>query len=199
MRVTDPLALPDAPKFNDDFSNYFVINNMPKVGEDKLPKLVGLIGTTLNKKKLQVEEEAIDIPINKETGKTDGVAFIKMRNEEDARLGVTTFEGIKLGGNTFATCLFPEFEKIMNISDTFSMPQAAASFEDLRAPVFDIKSEQYIFKHSTYNTLEIKNFVAKQSYSSSDDTILQMNKASDKPVSWSPQGTYCILIKPEKV
>jgi len=122
MRVTDPLGMTDAPKFNDDFSNYFVINNMPKVSQEKLPKLVGLIGTTLNKKKLTVEEENIDIPINPETNTTDGVAFIKMRNEEDARLGVTTFDGIKLGGKTFATCLFPEFEKIMNINDTFAMP-----------------------------------------------------------------------------
>ena len=27
------------------------------------------------------------------------------------------------------------------------MPQAAAEFKDLRAPVFDIKQEQYFFKH----------------------------------------------------
>jgi hypothetical protein len=74
-----------------------------------------------------------------------------MRNEEDARLGVTTFDGVKMGGNCFATCLFPDFEKIMVINDKFAMPEAAASFEDLRAPVFDIKSEQYIYKHSTTN------------------------------------------------
>jgi len=65
--------------------------------------------------------------------------------------------------------------------------------------VFDIKSEQYIFKHATSNTLEVKTFHPKATYSSAEDTILQMNKSSDKPITWTPQGTYAILIKPEKV
>ena len=43
MTATDPLQSPDAPKFNDDFSNYFVINNLPKTNEAKIAKLVSLI------------------------------------------------------------------------------------------------------------------------------------------------------------
>ena len=84
-----------------------------------------------------------------------------MANEEDARLGVTIFDGIKMGKNEFATCLFPEFEKIMQIQDEFKMPEHAASFEDLRAPIFDIKNEQYIYKHGGNHTLEVKKFSKK--------------------------------------
>ena len=29
IKVTDPLLLANAPKLNEDFSNYFVINNLP--------------------------------------------------------------------------------------------------------------------------------------------------------------------------
>jgi len=54
MTAVDSLTLPDAPKMNDDFSNYFVINNLPKCKEDKLPKLITLIETSLNKKNLKV-------------------------------------------------------------------------------------------------------------------------------------------------
>jgi hypothetical protein len=64
MTVVDPLTLPDAPKFCDDFSNYFVINNLPKCAESKIPKLVTLIEATLKKKSLHFDEGAIDIPIN---------------------------------------------------------------------------------------------------------------------------------------
>jgi len=85
MTVVDPLSLPDAPKMNDDFSNYFVINNLPKCKEDKLPKLITLIETSLKKKNLKVDPADIDIPINPTTGETDGVAFVKMSNEENAR------------------------------------------------------------------------------------------------------------------
>lgn len=147
MTVVDPLTLPDAPKFNDDFSNYFVINNLPKCKEDKIPKLVALIESTIKKKHLKIEEGAIDIPINTATDETDGVAFVRMSNEENARFGVAIFDGFKLTAkNVFAACLFPEFEKIMQIKETFEMPQAAANFEDLRAPIFDIKSDQYFYK-----------------------------------------------------
>ncbi len=64
MVAVDPLTQPDAPKFNDDFSNYFVINNLPKCKEDKIPKLVVLIESTLKKKNLKVESTDIEIPIN---------------------------------------------------------------------------------------------------------------------------------------
>jgi hypothetical protein len=67
MSVVDPLSLGDAPKMNDDFSNYFVINNLPKCKEDKLPKLITLIETSLKKKNLKVDPADIDIPINPAT------------------------------------------------------------------------------------------------------------------------------------
>lgn len=82
MVVVDPLTLTDAPKLNDDFSNYFVINNLPKCKEDKLPKLIDLIEKALNKKNLKVDPTDIEIPINPKTNETDGVAFVKMTNED---------------------------------------------------------------------------------------------------------------------
>ena len=85
MVVVDPLTLNDAPKLNDDFSNYFVINNLPKCKEEKLPKLITLIETSLKKKNLKVDPADIDIPINPATSESDGVAFVKMSNEENAR------------------------------------------------------------------------------------------------------------------
>jgi len=148
MQAVDPLTLADAPKMNDDFSNYFVINNLPQADESKVPKLLTLIESTLAKKGLKIEQGDIDIPINPETKVSDGVAFVKMKNEETARICVSIFDGFKLTKkNIFAACLLPEFEKIMQTSEEFQMPTAAAEFEDLRAPVFDIKNEQYFYKH----------------------------------------------------
>jgi hypothetical protein len=118
-----------------------------------------------------------------------------MRNEEDARLGVLIFDGFKLTkNNIFAACLFPEFEKIMTTSEDFEMPQAAANFEDLRAPIFDVKTEQYHFKIG--NSVELKKFQLNMSGS---DTIITIPKASEKEVNFSPMGTYMIVIKSEKV
>lgn len=182
---------------NDDFSMYFVINNLPKCKAEKIAKLVTLIESTIVKKKLKVTQDDIEIPINPETNETDGVAFVKMSNEENARHGVSIFDGFKLTkNNIFAACLLPEFEKVMQTSEVFEMPRAAAEYEDLRAPVFDIKNEQYFFKHGT--NLQVDFFAAGQSIAK-DQTLLNMVRASDKPVTWSPQGTFLILIKLDKV
>lgn len=76
------------------------------------------------------------------------------------------------------------------------MPQAAAEFKDLRAPVFDIKQEQYFYKHGL--NLQIDYFSPTQNPLDSN-SLLTLPKASDKPMTWSPQGTYLIQIKSDKV
>lgn len=99
---------------NEDFSNYFMINNLPKCKPEKVPKLVTLIESTLKKKNLRVEPDNIDIPLDESTGETYGVAFVQMSNEENARFAAAIFEGFKLTkNNIFATCLLSEFDKIM--------------------------------------------------------------------------------------
>ncbi len=141
-KVTDPLENSNAPKLDDDFSNYFVINNLPKCAVEKVAKLQGLIIKASIKQNLNVKEEDIEIPIDESTNETFGVAFIKMNNEENARIGAAIFDNFKLTkNNIFATCLLPEFERIMQTSEEFKMPQAAADMRDLRAPIFDLKSE----------------------------------------------------------
>ena len=90
--MTDPLLNPNAPKLNDDFSNYFVINNLPKAEEAKIVKLKALIMKSTAKNNLQVSEDQIDIPIDPETNKTYGVAYVRMNNEENARIGAALFD-----------------------------------------------------------------------------------------------------------
>jgi len=58
------------------------VNNLPKCKMEKLPKLTTLLESTLKKKNLKINTEDIEMPINPETQETDGVAFIKMANEE---------------------------------------------------------------------------------------------------------------------
>ena len=146
MSATNPLETPNAPKLNDNFSNFFVINNLPKIPAEKIPKLVMVIQKSLQKKNLKIEDSAIEMPINPDTNETDGVAFVQMKNEDHARQGAQIFDGFKLTSkNIFAACLMPEFEKIMETREDFVMPEAA-ELEDLRSPVFDVKRDQYLYQ-----------------------------------------------------
>ena len=46
-----------------------------------------------------------------------------MANEEQARIGVSMLDGFALTKkNIFAACLLPDFEKVMQTSETFEMP-----------------------------------------------------------------------------
>lgn len=140
--MTDPLLREDAPKFNQDFSNYFVINNIPIAEEAKVEKLKSLIKTTFKKKNYTVDDTQIDIPCT--DGKTEGAAFIRMKNEEEARIGVSIFDGVKLGKSRFATCLMSDFDKMMQIEEDLE-DKESADLKDLRAPVLDIKRDQYLY------------------------------------------------------
>jgi hypothetical protein len=83
MQVTDPLLNSDAPKLNEDYSNYFVINNMPICKEEaKVEKLKALVVKGLKKSELSVEEDKINVPFDPETNQTFGTAFVEMANEE---------------------------------------------------------------------------------------------------------------------
>ena len=195
--IQPPLNDPNAPELNDDLSNYFVINNMPVAPEEKVPKLFALVHKFLANGEITVQDEDIEIPLDEEK-KTCGVAFVKMANEEQARQGASLFEGFPLGGKKLATCLMPEFNKIMQTTEQFEMPQAAADLEDLRAPIFDIKREQFLYKAG--KNVQVDYFDRQQAVNSQPtESLASLENCSDKPTSWSPSGTYLIVIKPTGV
>lgn len=199
MQATDSLLRPDAPKLDDDLSMYFLINNLPKCKEDKVSKLVALIIKTLTQKGLKIEETDVDIPLNPATQETDGVAFVKMANEEQARFGAAIFDGFKLTkNNIFASCLLPDFEKVMQTSETFSMPTSAANLQSLRAPVFDVRREQYLYKSGKNVHVNIFDKNKAQNGQKDEQLAVFESTVESKP-SWSPKGTYLIMIKPEKI
>lgn len=178
---------------------YFLINNLPKCKEDKVAKLVALISKTLSQKNLNVADSDIEIPINPDTQETDGVAFVHMANEEQARFGAAIFDGFKLTkNNIFAACPLPDFEKVMQTSETFQMPQSAANLQSLRTPVFDVRREQYIYKSG--KNVHVNIFDRNQAVNGQkDEQLAVFESTTDSKPNWSPKGTYLIMIKAEKI
>lgn len=196
--MTDPQLKPDAPKFDDDFSSFFVINGFPKVAEEKTSKFLDLIIKTLEKKNYYIDATNITIPISAETQKTEGVAFVKMSSEEQARIGASTFDGYKLTAKiVFTACTMPEFEKIMATDDSFEQGERA-DLRDLKTPVFDVKRDQYLYQSG--RNVFVNYFSATSAQNKTDEnTVCVLENASDKAASFSPMGTYLIIIKADKV
>lgn len=76
---------------------------------------------------------------------TAGCGFIKLETEEKAKFAAALLNGHALDKkHTFAAAQFNDFEKIMQISDEFDMPNSA-SLIDLKSYILDTKQEQYLF------------------------------------------------------
>lgn len=78
------------------------------------------------------------------------------------------------------------------------MPQSAASLQSLRAPVFDVRREQYLYKSG--KNVYINYFDKNQAINGQkDEQLAVFELTADSKPSWSPKGTYLILIKAEKI
>lgn len=143
QNVDDPRTKPEAPKLNEDFSKYFVVNNLPKCDDAKAQKLKALLVKLLDKKNITISDADITMPFQGDT--TEGVAFILCKDEEQAKFGAAVLNNYKLDKNhLLAACQINDFEKIMQINDNFEMPKSA-SLLDLKFHILDTRREQYLF------------------------------------------------------
>ena len=97
-QIDNPRVRPDAPKLDEDFSKYFIINNLPKCNEAKSKKLIELLIKLYQKKNYNLEESRIIMPFNDE-GMTEGVAFVLANSEEQAKLGAAIINNHPLDKN----------------------------------------------------------------------------------------------------
>lgn len=145
-QVEDPRKRADAPKLDEDFSKYFLINNLPKCNEAKSKKLIELLIKLYQKKNYTIDPERITMPFDAE-GNTEGVAFIQVNSEEQAKLGAAIINNHQLDKNhLLSACQINEFEKIMQTSDSVEETAASYSLMDLRDPLLDTKHEHFLYQ-----------------------------------------------------
>lgn len=194
-QVENPRQRADAPKLDEDFSKYFLINNLPKCDEAKSKKLTQLLLKLYQKKNFNIDESNISMPLNEE-GLTDGVAFILASSEEQAKLGAAIMNGYQLDKNhLLSASQINDFEKIMTTSDSIEETTASYSLMDLRDPLLDTKREQFLFQIGKEVHLKWHDSAAM----AGDQSVTSTAVNSDKTVNWSPKGTYLIVIKHDKV
>lgn len=194
-QVEDPRKRADAPKLDEDFSKYFLINNLPKCNEAKSKKLIELLIKLYQKKNYTIDPERISMPFDAE-GMTEGVAFIQVNSEEQAKLGAAIINNHQLDKNhLLSACQINEFEKIMQTSDSVEETAASYSLMDLRDPLLDTKHEHFLYQLG--KEVHIKFHDPNQSIG--DSSLIPHTLQSDKNVQWSPKGTYLIIIKHDKV
>ena len=63
LALEDPRKISDAPKLNEDFSKYFVINNLPVCTEEKSKSLTTLLIKLYQKMNINFNESAFTMPL----------------------------------------------------------------------------------------------------------------------------------------
>jgi len=145
-QVEDPRKRADAPKLDDDFSKYFLINNLPICNEAKSKRLIELLIKLYQKKNYNLDADRITMPLNEE-GNTEGVAFVLATSEEQAKLGAAIINDYPLDkSHLLSACQINDFEKIMLTSDSVEETAASYSLMDLRDPMLNTKHEQFLFQ-----------------------------------------------------
>ena len=134
----------DAPKLNEDFSNIFIISNLPKAEAEKLPKLKSVIMKIFTKKGADyITEDMIDIPMAGE--KSAGCAIVKVETTTQARLASEGINGFAMTKkNTLTAATWSEFERIIKIPDNSFSLLKFASLEDLKSYLLNPCSTEYL-------------------------------------------------------
>ena len=88
----DPLTLINAPKLDTDFSQYVVINNLPRVEEAKAELLKKVLVKLTDAKGITINPAELEMPLR---GKdTYGCAFLRMKSEKEANELISKIDGL---------------------------------------------------------------------------------------------------------
>ena len=205
MNIEHPLTLKECPNLDEDFSKYMLLNGLPTCDStDKVGKLIKLIIKLFSKQNIAISEEDIELTYEDCGVKTAGQAFIQLKTEEQAKISAGSLNGYQLDKKrTFSAMTFPDYQKLLKQIDMAQEDKTPdkTDYLELNHQALETRHNQYAFqanKKVVVNKLEgqtkiLWNLTDDERKSICDDFH------SDKAFTWSPKGTYLVLVKSEKV
>uniref|UniRef100_UPI00358FACB8 eukaryotic translation initiation factor 3 subunit B-like n=1 Tax=Myxine glutinosa TaxID=7769 RepID=UPI00358FACB8 len=176
--------LEECPQEADGIDSVVVVDNVPQVGPDRLDKLRNVIRKIFSKFGEVVSEFFPDAD-----GKTKGYIFLEFSSPNAALEAIKNADGYKLDKqHTFRVNLFSDFDKYMNVTEEWEMPQKQA-FKDLGNLRYWLEEpdcrDQYsvIFDAGDRTAIFLNDNV--------EPTLLEERaRWTETIVRWSPSGTY---------
>lgn len=167
-----------------------IVDNIPVVGEDRLPKLQNVIKRIFEKfGKILTDYYPLG-----EDKKTKGYMFLEYSSPMHAQQAVKMTNGYKLDkAHTFAVNLFSDYEKYENVPDEWEPPQPKP-YKDLGNLRYWLQDPDCFDHYSVIYEGGEKTAIFQNSVhlSSVRDPTLVEERArwTETYVRWSPQGTY---------
>ena len=183
----------DGVQLNESFGNAIVVDNIPKVGTEKLEKLKKVLCKIFFKS--QNRADRIAMPAG-DDGKTLGFAFIEFDDDKAAAEAVKQRNNFKLDkAHVFKVNRYPDLARFANTPEEYAEPAAPAyeQQEDLLAFLGDAAvRDQFLLRHA--NTTEIQwvrsDGITELDYDGAKQRAAGRRTWCDMYTLWSPRGTY---------
>lgn len=184
-----------APEVDSSFPSTIIVANIPKVPQDKIDKLKGVLTKLFDK----VGENEKYMPVNPETSMTDGFVIITYQTAEEAAEAREKYHGLELDKkHTFKVFPVDDFDKIVDYCapepSRDSVEVSKTDVGDLRDWLCDDSArEQFVIR---YDVGENEIFWHNPVTNSPDleyggEREKKGGKVwCDNKVQWSPRGSY---------
>eukprot|EP00126_Sphaerothecum_destruens_P008932 Sdes_comp20388_c0_seq2m14302 len=177
--------LAEAPVEETSLANILVVDNIPKVPEDKEAKLVTLLKKIFSQMGV-VRNESIFLPKDAKNI-TKGYCFIEFASAEQANNAAKKANGYKLDKvHVFECYKLTDFERLEHVPDNFEElpPEKYQPRENYLEWLQDEKCrDQFVVRH---------NFSTSISYFAKNEPeqVHQRDNWTETYASWSPQGSF---------
>lgn len=112
------------PPFEPDFSSAIVVDNLPTVTKDKIPKFLGVL-LKIYMQIAAITENDIHMPFDDAAGTTYGFAFIKFKSKDEAENAIKVTHGFAMDKkHQFNVTLYSDLAKYQAITEECPAPQA---------------------------------------------------------------------------
>jgi len=177
---------------DESFPSTVVICNVPKVGQAKYQKLMGVLGKLIDK---YGPNEKV-MPMNEETEQTEGFVIVTFEKVEAADNAVVQLDGMNLDkAHTFKVVKMDKFDEIVSRRDNFEPRRTLTTFSraDFRDWLADKKCrEQILLRYQSETEIRWHDTMAGEPvlcYGGEREKS-QKKVWCDWRVHWSPEGSY---------
>lgn len=181
--------------FEADFSSSIIVDNVPAVPAEKIPKLLSVI-FKIYAANAKITESDIYMPFNEETKTTYGFCFIKFSTVDEALNAIKVTQGFAIDKkHSFKVSMYSDLDKYARIPDEYEDPKPPAfnARPDTTSWLTDKQCrDQFVTRYGHETEIYWANHTGE------DPNIVyggEREKVGGKVwcesyVSWSPQGTY---------
>lgn len=192
-----------APEFEGDYNCVIVVDGLPKVGQEKRPKLIAIIFKLYCQFAPYLNEQQDIIMPTDASGMSMGFCFVKFQNEKDALTSQEKTQGFVLSkSNSFTVSLYSDLDKYASVPAAYVEP-AETEFVAPQNPnewMCDSQGrDQFVLRHGRETEIMWANTAVGEEPSLvyGGEREKEGGKVwCERHVMFSPQGTYLVTFHP---